>query len=66
MNAPDVSQYILRMPNVEQKVGLKKTSIYQLIKENKFPAPVRLTNRSVGWYSNEINDWLLSRQRAEL
>ena len=32
--------------------------------DRSFPAPIRLSKRSLGWFSNEINEWLQSRPRA--
>jgi len=66
MHHHDYHQSILRLPGLEKKTGLKKTSIYKLIKDGTFPAPVRLTDRAVGWHEHEVNNWLSGRQRAEL
>jgi len=58
------NKIILRMPEVIGKVGLKKSSIYQLIKEGAFPKPIRLTSSAVGWYKHELDEWLDSRERG--
>lgn len=58
------SSIILRMSDLIPKLGLGKTSIYRLIKEDGFPKPIKLTRHSVGWYEHEIDEWLLSRERA--
>jgi prophage regulatory protein len=55
---------ILRMPQVKEASGLKESHIYDLIKEGKFPRPVKLAAQSVGWYADEIADWQQSRARA--
>ncbi|BBP44555.1 helix-turn-helix transcriptional regulator [Thiosulfativibrio zosterae] len=60
----DKSKTILRMPKVTDKIGLKKSSIYQLIKDGKFPKPIQLTANAVGWYEHEVDAWLESRVRA--
>ena len=52
---------ILRMPEVEEQTGLKKSSIYAAIEEGKFPAPINLGARAVGWLESEINEWLEAR-----
>jgi prophage regulatory protein len=48
---------ILRRPELEKRVGLKRSAIYGLIKKGKFPRPIKLGPRSVGWVSSEINAW---------
>ncbi len=58
----DVS--FLRLPEVKAVTGLSKTSIYELIREKSFPAPVRLGPRAVAWVKSEIRQWALERVRA--
>jgi prophage regulatory protein len=38
-------------------VGLRKTAVYQRIKENSFPAPIKLGSAS-GWIQHDIEDWI--------
>jgi len=43
----------------------KKSTIYQRIKEGRFPVAVRLGSRSVAWKSEEIQEWKESRPRVK-
>lgn len=65
---PDPDIRFLRMAEVEAKVGLKKRTIQYMVKENIFPAPVRLNERSIGFVESEVLAWMLARmeQRAEI
>lgn len=56
-----VERRILRRPEVERKTGFKRAHIYNLIKEGKFPKPLRLGVRAVGWDSVEIEQWIADR-----
>lgn len=53
---------ILRLTGVLEAVGVKKSSIYQWIREGRFPAPVRLGPRSVGWPADQVEAWLATRE----
>jgi prophage regulatory protein len=53
--------YILRLPEVISRVGLKRASIYQYISQGLFPKQISLGERSVGWLEHEINEWLATR-----
>ena len=53
-----MSDTILRLPEVENKTGRKRSSIYADISEGKFPAPINLGARAVGWLESEINQWI--------
>ena len=52
---------ILRRPEVEAKTGFKRAHIYNLIKQGRFPKPMRLGMRAVGWDSLEIEAWIAER-----
>ena len=52
---------ILRLPDVKQRTGLSRSTIYLRIKEDKFPYPINLGSRAVGWIESDIDDWLDQR-----
>jgi prophage regulatory protein len=54
----------LRLPGVKAITGLSKTTLYALIREKSFPAPVRLGARTVAWVRSEVRAWALERVRA--
>jgi len=49
---------ILRLPAVQARTGLSRSTIYLRISEGRFPKPVSLGGRAVGWVEAEINAWL--------
>ena len=49
---------IIRQPEVARRTGLSRSSIYQRIKEGRFPTPVALGERAVGWLESEIDSWI--------
>ena len=54
---------ILRRRQVEQRTGLSRSTLYQYIKDGKFPKPVPLGPRAVGWLEAEVRDWIATRIR---
>ncbi len=52
---------ILRRKEVERRTRLSRSSIYAAIHAGKFPRPVSLGARAVGWVEDEIEAWLQSR-----
>ncbi len=56
--------YLMRMPQVERAVGLKKSKIHELIKAGDFPAPVALTGKARAYRSDLVQEWILSRPMA--
>lgn len=52
---------ILRRDEVERITGFKRSHLYNLMKEGRFPAAKRIGLRAVGWDSEEINGWISER-----
>ena len=52
---------LLRMPRVLRMTGLGRSTIYRMIAENTFPAPVRLGPRAVGWRRSDLDRWSETR-----
>ena len=56
-----MSHTILRLPAVKACTGLSRSTIYLRVAEGRFPKPVSLGGRAVGWLENEIQEWLQRR-----
>lgn len=55
---------ILRLPAVKTRTGLSRSTIYLRMSENRFPAPISLGGRAVGWIEAEVNEWLTKHIEA--
>jgi prophage regulatory protein len=51
----------LRLPAVCNLTGLRRSSIYQMEAEGRFPSRVPIGLRAVGWVESEVQDWLRQR-----
>jgi len=55
---------IIRMPEVIERTGLCRSTIYELLKKNDMPQRIKLRDSStyaVGWLRSDIDHWLDSR-----
>jgi len=59
-----MSQKVMRLPKVQQKVGLSRSTIYVLISKCEFPKNISLGDRAVGWLEADIDQWLDDRIAA--
>lgn len=48
---------IFRRPAVEAATGLSRSSIYALMAAGKFPRPIRIGGRAVGWLETDIAEY---------
>ncbi len=55
------SRRVLRLPQVIQKSGLGRDTIYRGGREGWFPKAVKLTERASGWFEDEIDQFLEER-----
>ena len=50
---------LLRLKEVQERVGLCGSHIYNLIREGKFPSPIKLLGgRTSAWVESEISAWI--------
>lgn len=52
---------LLRLPEVEAITGVKKSTIYLLMRQGKFPGCVRLTDRMTAWPETAVLQWVQDR-----
>lgn len=55
------STRIIRMAELKTRIGLSRSTIYELIKVGNFPSSISLGSRAVGWLSSDLDSWLESR-----
>ena len=49
---------ILRLPVVLDRTGLSRSTVYLRVTEGRFPRPVSLGARAVGWIETEVEEWI--------
>lgn len=52
---------ILRLKDVRARLGTSRSWIYDQLKNGRFPKPIQLGPRSIGWLEADIEDWLRSK-----
>jgi prophage regulatory protein len=64
MKSTEPFDFIHKLPSARSVSKLSKSSIYKGVKEGTFPAPVKISARSVGWKNSDLMCWLESRAPA--
>lgn len=54
---------LIRLPEVENRTGLRRSAIYRYIQQGDFPAPIKLTPKASAWVESEIQEWIAARIR---
>lgn len=63
--SPPERDSIIQMPQVIVQTGLPKSSVLRLVKKLEFPAPLRLSDHTIGYLQKEIDAWIASRPHTE-
>ena len=50
-----------RLPSVVQRTTLSRSHLYALVKDGKFPKPLKLGSRSVAWRVEDVEAWIAAR-----
>ncbi|MFL4422747.1 AlpA family transcriptional regulator [Serratia marcescens] len=58
---PQVTQSLIRLPEVQRRVGYGKAWVYKLIAQNRFPKPVKIGARSIAFIESEVDEWINQR-----
>ncbi len=58
------ARVILRRKQVQARVGISRSGIYELMKAGKFPRSIKISARSVGWLESDIESFIESRIAA--
>jgi prophage regulatory protein len=52
---------LLRLPAVLQATGLARSTVYRMVAEHTFPAPVKLAKRAIAWHHDDVRQWTIAR-----
>ena len=52
---------LLRLPEVIRRTGYKKSTLYHLASQGKFPSPIPLGARAVAWNEHSVSEWINER-----
>ena len=53
-----MEQRLIRLPEVMAMTGVKKSTIWKWISENKFPQRIKLSHRVSVWKLTDVNQWI--------
>jgi prophage regulatory protein len=55
------SPRLISAHEVSHKTSLSRTTLWRLIQEDQFPAPVRLSANRVGWSEKAVEAWIANK-----
>jgi prophage regulatory protein len=53
--------HFIRLPDVLKATGLSRSTIYAMVRQGRFPTPIKLSLSAIGWQVSEIEKWAQER-----
>jgi prophage regulatory protein len=57
-------QSLLKLKDVVQLTGLSRSTIYNLLAENKFPKRIQITKQRIAFLSIDVDKWISETAKA--
>ena len=61
-----MAKKVIRRREVEARISLACSTIYAMMADDKFPRPLKIGRRAVGWIEEDIDKWLSDRKPTDL
>lgn len=55
---------ILSIKQTCQRIGVSRTTLWQLTRDGGFPRPVEITDKRRGYVASEVEAWIRARMAA--
>ena len=55
---PNQSISLLRLPDVMARTGFKRATVWNMVKDGRFPKPIQIGLRAIAWPSTSIDSWI--------
>ena len=52
---------IIRTEDLTSRLGLSRATIFRNVKAGRFPAPIKISQRAIGWRIDEVEAWIAAR-----
>jgi len=61
---PPPRERLIDLAKVEDLTGFKSSKLYKLIREKRFPAPLKLGTRTARWPESKVLAWVQAQVQA--
>ena len=52
---------IIRTEDLTRRLGLSRATIFRKVKAGRFPAPIKISQRAIGWRIDDVEAWIAAR-----
>lgn len=59
-----MSDSFLRPKDAAEKAGISKSHLYRLVSQERFPHPIKISERISAFLESEVDEWIAERVAA--
>ena len=52
---------IIRKEDLTRRLGLSRATIFRNVKAGRFPAPIKISQRAIGWRIDDVEAWIAAQ-----
>ena len=52
---------IIRTEDLTRRLGLSRATIFRNVKAGRFPGPIKISQRAIGWRIDDVEAWIAAR-----
>ena len=56
---------IIRTEDLTRRLGLSRATIFRNVKAGRFPAPIKISQRAIGWRIDDVEAWIAAQAASE-
>lgn len=60
------SKLIMKQKDILNELGVSRTTLWKWRNSGEFPEPVVICGHMIGWRTEAINEWIISKEREAL
>lgn len=49
---------LIRPKEMRERLNISRSTLYRWVKSKKFPMPIRVNNKTIGWRERDYLNWL--------
>jgi prophage regulatory protein len=56
-----MNERLIRLPDVMAKLGIKRSTVWLFVKQNRLPKPIKLSAKVAVWRESEIDAYIADK-----
>ncbi len=60
-----MAERLISMKTVRERTSLSPSQVHRLVRANRFPRPIRITERRMAWIEGDVDRWISEKIKTQ-